>query len=359
MSTFALPDPSSPEQAFPSPPATDRGHTSRIDSDALMMTPDQELSNFWPHAGTPLHIDGPSITTEGIPSHNPDYFNFDPANLEMPDFLYELMGSVSQGSGSSDMDFKFGTDRARDDKSANPIADLSSLLSEMAYYGNRILRLPTSDYDDYPIGDALLLSQRFYNVLFTYASTNPAASQHWQDPSTYHQDIPTILLMISCYMTLTGVYLSVFTYLEEYISQMGEAHNLSQEEVSPHLHYPMGDMHAYRGMSLRQMRPVCICGSWDPEKKIVSMLLNSLGGIEGFLGLPAEARVVAQDEQIQIGESPGAIAMPSKAQGEKPALVLFRERLPAALSHGHLYKNMKEQAHDLRQKVAKVSQMLS
>ncbi|KAI0139916.1 hypothetical protein F4776DRAFT_662056 [Hypoxylon sp. NC0597] len=353
MSTFVLPSPPSPEtqQPLPSTPINDKQCGSRTDSDTVMITPDQEISDFWSHENAVLQVDGSSAPMDGAAGGFSGYYNFDMENLDMPEFLYELMGASDVVP--ADMDFKLDIDKLADEKPPNPLVDLSGLMSEMAHYGNRLIKLPDRDRDNYPIGDAVLLSQRFHTILFSYASTDPSICPQ-------HQDMPTTLLIISCYMMLTGIYSSVFGYLIEHILRMREAHKLAHREPSPSLHYPlMGDMHAYRGLSLNQLRPVCICGGWDPEKKVVSMLLNSLGGAEGLLGLPPDARVVAQRENAQGGEGSGSSTTPEEDRGETPTMALFGERLVLALSHGHLYKNMKEQAQSLREKVAEVSQLLA
>ncbi|KAI1415494.1 hypothetical protein F5Y13DRAFT_156156 [Hypoxylon sp. FL1857] len=352
MSTFVLPGPPSPEtqQPLPSPPIKDTTCGSGTDSDTVMITPDQEISDFWAHENMVLQADGSSEPLDGTVGSLSGYYNFDMASLDMPESLYELMGASDVIP--TDMDLKIEIDKLTDEKPPNPLVDLSGLLSEMAHYGNRLAKLPDGDCDNYPIGDAVLLSQRFYTILFGYASPEGSVCPQ-------HQDMPTTLLIVSCYMMLTSIYSSVFGYLIEHILRMREAHKLAHREPSPSLHYPLlGDMHAYRGLSLSQLRPVCICGGWDPEKKVVSMLLNSLGGAEGLLGLPPDARVVAQGEQAKGREGSGSSSTPEEDQGEQPTMPLFGERLVLALSHGHLYKNMKEQAQSLREKVAEVSQLL-
>ncbi|KAI0834359.1 hypothetical protein F5Y06DRAFT_157963 [Hypoxylon sp. FL0890] len=353
MSTFVLPGPPSPETQLrlPSPPAKDKQCGSGTDSDTTMITPDQEISDFWSHEGNVLQIDTPPEPVDGAAGTLPGYYNFDMANLDMPEFLYEIMGAPD--SIPAEMDLKSDIDKLGDENPLNPLVDLSGLLSEMAHCGSRLVKLPDSDRDNYPIGDAVLISQRFYTILFSYASTDPSVCLQ-------HQDMPTNLLIISCYMMLTGIYSSVFGYLMEHILKMREAHRLTHSEPSLSLHYPlMGDMHAYRGLSLSQLRPVCICGGWDPEKKVVSMLLNSLGGAEELLGLPPDARVVPQGTQTQGGEGSGSISSPEEDREEKRTVGLFGERLVLASSHGHLYKNLKEQAQSLREKVAEVSQLLA
>ncbi|OTA85827.1 hypothetical protein M434DRAFT_35983 [Hypoxylon sp. CO27-5] len=356
MSTFVLPGPASPEtqQLFPSPPIKDKKDGSRAGSDTVMITSDEEISDFWSHENAVMQVDGSSEPVDGAGEGLSGHYNFDMENLDMPEFLYELMGTpdVIPADMAADMDLKLDIDKLADEKPPNPLVDLSGLMSEMAHYGNRLIQLPDKDRDKYPIGDAVLLSQRFHTILFGYASIDSSICPQ-------HQDMPTTLLIISCYMMLTDIYSSVFGYLIEHILRMREAHKLKHREPGPSLHYPlMGDMHAYRGLSLDQLRPVCICGGWDPEKKVVSMLLNSLGGAEGLLGLPPDARVVAQGEHGQ-GEGSGSSTSPKEDRGEERTTALSGQRLVLELSHGHLYKNMKEQAQSVREKVAEVSQLLA
>ncbi|KAI2472700.1 hypothetical protein F4781DRAFT_382642 [Annulohypoxylon bovei var. microspora] len=353
MGTFVLPGPPSPEsqQPLPSPGINVKECASETDSDTPMITPEHEISGFWSHESAPLQVDEPAESVDGSVGSLPGYYNFDVANLDMPEFLSELIGAPD--AIPADMDFRFDIEKLTDEKSTNPLVDLSSLLAEMSDYSNRLLKLASWDRDNYPIGDSVLLCQRFHTILFSHACSDTSAAAQ-------NQDMPTTLLIISCYMILTEIYSSVFGYLIEHIVRMRELHTSAHKELSPSLHYPfLGDMHAYRGLSLSQLRPVCVCGGWEPEKKVVSMLYNSLGGVEGLLGLPSDARVVSQGEQEKGEDGSGASDTSEEDGREKLTTVLFGDRLLLSLSHGHLYRNMKEQAQSLREKITKINHLLA
>jgi hypothetical protein len=58
-------------------------------------------------------------------------------------------------------------------------------------------------------------------------------------------------------------------------------------------HHQLGtDINLYRGLKLLQLHPICLCSSWDPMKKAVSVLLGTLRSAEGLLGLPLDLRIV-------------------------------------------------------------------
>lgn len=353
MSTFVLPGPSSPEsQPHPSPPINAKDCNSETDGDTPMITPEHEFSDFWSHEPNLLQINEPPEPVGGSVESLPGYYNFDVADLDTPEFLSELISTTDVLP--ADMDFKFDMDKLTDDKSISPLVDLSSLLAEMSSYGNRLLKLASWDRDNYPIGDAILLCQRFHTILFSYACSDASIAVH-------HKDMPTTLLMISCYMILTRIYSSVFGYLIEHIVRMRELHKSAHREPSPSLHYPfMGDLHAYRGLSLSQLRPVCVCGGWEPEKKVLSMLCNSLGSVEGLLRLPPDARVISQGEQQKGENSDGTVCLlEEEEEVDKPVMALPDDRLLIDLSHEQLRNNMKEQAVNLREKITKVNQLLT
>ncbi|KAI1205249.1 uncharacterized protein F4807DRAFT_444019 [Annulohypoxylon truncatum] len=351
MGTFVLPGPPSPEshQSLHSPRIDTKDSTPETDGDTPMITPEQEIPDFWSHESALLPVGEPPEPVDGTLGSFPEYYNFDLANLDTPEFLSELIGASD--AIPANVDFNFDIDKLTYENSANPLVDLSGLLAEMSSYGSQLLKLASWDRDNYPIGDAVLLCQRFHTILFGYAYSDATTAAQ-------NKDMPTDLLIISCYLILTRIYSSIFGYLIEHIVRMRELHKSAHKELSPSLHYPfMGDMHSYRGLSLSQLRPVCVCRGWEPEKKVLSMLCNSLGGVEGLLRLPLDARVITQGEQEKSEGRDGTNDTQNEEEVEKPTMVL--SELLLGSSHGHLCQDMKEQAQNLREKITKVNHLLA
>lgn len=129
------------------------------------------------------------------------------------------------------------------------------------------------------IGRTVLGSVRFYAILSDYSHL------HSTD-STSQLSTPTMLLALSCFMTLTRIYLPIFGHLHKQLSRRLEAYSAYESRGCA---YPSiePNVHSYRGLWLNQLQPICLCAGWDPMKKAVSMLLSSLGSAEGWLGLPS------------------------------------------------------------------------
>ena len=226
-----------------------------------------------------------------------------------------------------------------------PLVDLTALLAEMSPYENRLSKLSGGELHNYPIGDALFFSHRFYAILSDYSHL-PSTD------STSQLSTPTMLLALSCFMTLTRIYSPIFGHLHEQLSRTLEAHSAHESRSCA---YPsMGaDIHSYRGLRLSQLQPICLCAGWDPTKKAVSMLLSSLGGAEGWLGLPPDVRIMAIPGAEAQGEQTSRL---KGIGGEKT--VLFEEGSMATLTNGHLYKTVGKQAKELRGKIEEVEELL-
>lgn len=226
-----------------------------------------------------------------------------------------------------------------------PLVDLTALLAEMSPYESRLSKLSGGERHDYPIGDALFFSHRFDAILLDYSHL-PSTD------STSQLSTPIMLLALSCFMTLTRIYLPIFRHLHERLSRMLEARSAHESRSCA---YPStdADVHSYRGLRLSQLQPICLCAGWDPTKKAVSMLLSSLNSAEGWLGLPPDIRIMASSDAEAKGEqTPGL-----KGIGrEKTAL--FEEGSMAALTNGRLYKTVRKQAKELRGKIEEVEELL-
>lgn len=161
-----------------------------------------------------------------------------------------------------------------------------------------------------------------------------------------------MLLALSCFITLTRIYTIIFGHLHEQVSRMLEAHSAHESRGGA---YPsMGaNIRSYRGLRLSQLQPICLCAGWDPMKKAVSMLLSSLGGAEGWLGLPPDARITA----FSGADAQGGQKSRLKGFGEEKT-VLFEEGSMAALTNGRLYKTLSKQAKELRGKIEEVEELL-
>lgn len=226
-----------------------------------------------------------------------------------------------------------------------PLVDLTALLAEMSPYESQVSKISGGELHNYPIGDALFFSHRFYAILSDYSHL-PASD------STSQLSTPTMLLALSCFITLTRIYTIIFGHLHEQVSRMLEAHSAHESRGGA---YPsMGaNIRSYRGLRLSQLQPICLCAGWDPMKKAVSMLLSSLGGAEGWLGLPPDARITA----FSGADAQGGQKSRLKGFGEEKT-VLFEEGSMAALTNGRLYKTLSKQAKELRGKIEEVEELL-
>ncbi|KAF3484358.1 uncharacterized protein GIQ15_03682 [Arthroderma uncinatum] len=229
-----------------------------------------------------------------------------------------------------------------------PLVDLTALLAKMSHYESQLSKLAGGDLDNYPIGDALFLSQRFYTILTEHDNVHCITSSS-------HLDMPTKLLTLSCYMTLTRVYSSVFGYLHERLSQLPEAH--FAHDSRRHSASSLIDMHAYRGLRLGQIQPICACAGRESAtrvKKAVSMLLGSLGGAEEMLGLPSDVRVTAS---IQV-EAHAGKGMSSLSGHCDERIAQPEDGLLVGLTNSRLRETVREQAGELRGKVDEVDDIL-
>lgn len=227
----------------------------------------------------------------------------------------------------------------------DPLMHFVVLLNEMSSYEGRLSKLSGSMFYYYPIGDAIFLSHRFYDLLLdNNRNTSP-------DP-TSRMGTPSFLLSVSCFITLARIYSAIFDHLCEYILQLPELQ--SAQHFADSSHPPLGaDIHLYRGLKLCQLQPICLCSSWDPVKKAVSMLLDTLRSAEGLLGLPADLRIV--DPLGTEGQIKQTWATDTKST-EKTALA--EEDSADLLDHGSLYKTVKKQAMQLRGKIKAAHNLL-
>ncbi|PWI64750.1 hypothetical protein PCL_08615 [Purpureocillium lilacinum] len=229
-----------------------------------------------------------------------------------------------------------------------PVVDLTALLADMTCYENQLLRL-SGELDNYPIGDALFFSHRFRTIL----SEN--SHPHSAESSPLTLDLPAMLLILSCYMTLTRIYSSILDHLREHLSQLQDTHS-SREAESPHNSFT-SDINSYRGLRLGQLQPLSMHAGRalaTRARKAVSMLLDSLGGSEGMLGLSSDVRIINSSRPDSLGE--GSVGQLGMLTSEKT--ILFKEGVILDATNGRLYKTIRRQAVELQGKVEEVDDLL-
>jgi hypothetical protein len=230
------------------------------------------------------------------------------------------------------------------ERPGGPLVDLASLLPIMSRYESQLQEYG-GELDNYPIGDALFLAQRFHAVL--------SSQCHCHLPSTHprvQMDMPTKLLTLSCYMILTRIYSFIFGYMHQYLGKLPHTHALHDHSGPAGLF--MEDVHAYRGLRLGQLQQTCICVGCKAAtrtKKAVSMLLDSLGSVEGALGLPPDVRVISET-------STEGCMTPNRNRRDRT--LLLDEGLMAGLTNGRLHKTVREQVRELRATIEEVEDLL-
>jgi len=221
-----------------------------------------------------------------------------------------------------------------------PLVDMSALLAEMSPYENRLRKMTGSDLHDYPIGDALFLAQRFHDIICAY--NNTASGQTETDLSV----LPNGLTHL-CYRTMIQIYDAVFTFLHRNLSRSIDVQSSASDHKNMSHGATTADMHSYRGLRLNQLRSMCLCASWDPMRKAVSMLIASLKGAEGALSLSPDLRVITSVQLEGTGR-------PSS----RASRGIFEEDMSYSLNDGRLYPHVREQARKLRKRVKEVQELL-
>ncbi|KAF2176514.1 hypothetical protein K469DRAFT_606991, partial [Zopfia rhizophila CBS 207.26] len=231
------------------------------------------------------------------------------------------------------------------EENSGPLVDLANLLAEMSPYERRLSRLSGGELYNYPIGDALFLSHHFHTIL-------SAHSDLLRGDSVPPLSTPTILLVISCFMTLTRIYSFIFRHFNKQLSQILEtrAAHSSRGCVPPSTE---ADFRSYRGLRLSQLQHICLCSKWDPTKKAVSMLLNLLSGAEELLGLPPDVKITSMP-----GTKPPRHQRSSLEENSGAKKALFEEDSLAVLRSSGLYKTVEVQAKELYKEIEEVEELL-
>ncbi|OJJ57243.1 hypothetical protein ASPSYDRAFT_47539 [Aspergillus sydowii CBS 593.65] len=229
------------------------------------------------------------------------------------------------------------------ERPCGPLVDLASMLPIMSRYESQLHEYG-GELTNYPIGDALFLSQRFHAVLSGHCHLPPSSTR-------VQMDMPTKLLTLSCYMTLTRIYSLIFGYMQRYLGNLPNTHALHDNGGPAGLF--MEDIHAYRGLRLGQLQQTCLCVGCEAAtrtKKAVSMLLDALGNVEGALGLPSDGRVI-------IETSTDGVMTPNRNRRDRTQLL--DEGLMAGLINGRLHKTVREQVRELRAMIEEVEDLLN
>ena len=367
MSTFALSSPSSssPEadtlDSLGSSSAARIAETPGSDENTLAIdgTPEDSMSDIWKLDAEVLS----SLSLDGLLEQPPNLFCTAKSSSIIDEFGLYGQGDSVIGTTQTSYSVENGTNadfRSLQSSSSNTpranssvdidmvteerpglLVDLTALLAEMSPYETRLSKLSGGDLHSYPVGDALFFTHRFSAILIDYS--------HGPPPDTNSQlSTPTMLLALSCFMTLTRIHSFIFEHLHEQLSWILESH--PTQGLGSCTSQPLGaSIQSYRGLRLGQLQPICLCAGWDPAKKAVSMLLSSLGDAEGSLGLPVDVRIIAISGADIQGEQTTSV---------KAKAVLFEEGSMAALTNGRLYKTMGKQAKELRRKIEEVEELV-
>lgn len=196
---------------------------------------------------------------------------------------------------------------------------LSALVAEM-HESWRVLKegpwtkaIHGHDLNDYPIGGVLHLSQEFANILHTISWTMDVSSQMEANsrtpircaecniqgcvpppgksspnthssslverptPSIDTTDTPTMLLIFSCYISLTRIYSIVFGHFQDYLSLLPSTFSQSTAGVE-----------LRRGLQLGALPPTN--EAYSRTHTAVRMLLDMLQCAEDIIGLPSNLR---------------------------------------------------------------------
>ncbi|KAF1846937.1 uncharacterized protein K460DRAFT_425545 [Cucurbitaria berberidis CBS 394.84] len=158
---------------------------------------------------------------------------------------------------------------------SDPLVDLTNLLAEMSPYEQQLSRLSDEAISDYPIGDALFFSHSFRTIL-------SPSNKSRQGSTISALGTPTVLLVLSCFMTLNRIYSVIFRHLAESLSRGPTTTHKSLNGSA--------EFRSYRGLRLNQLHQVSLCSQGELVKNAVSMLLESLGSAEDLLDLPPDAQ---------------------------------------------------------------------
>lgn len=225
---------------------------------------------------------------------------------------------------------------------------LSTLVAELFPYEKYISNSTKMDLQDYPIGDVISFSHRLSELVSTGSETEDFSHPH----------MPTTLLALSCYLTLTRTCLSVFTYLHNHLSQqMNEQHqHRPQDESSMTPRCLMQEKaNTFRGLRLHQLQLRCLCASWSPIKKAVVLLISALTSIENSLELPQDIRLITPSRN-DLKTNEVRVRGRRESSGSKSSL---GETLIFALTKGQAFKTFRSQSRELRARVGDVEELLS
>ena len=189
----------------------------------------------------------------------------------------------------------------------------------------------------YPVGDALSFSCEFCRIL----SSN---SKPRQRDTISNLETPTILVVLSCFMTLNRIYSAIFRHWTESLSRVFTNNKTSNDYTNSR---------SYRGLRLNQLHQVCPRSEVRLIKNAVSMLLESLGSAEDMLDLPSDVRVTNDSrKKSQRGQS----LTLEKKNGEE--LLTSAQGSPSVMS-GIIDNTIRLQTNELRKDIKKLVELLN
>jgi len=276
-------------------------------------------------------------------------------------------------------------DSADDGDTLDLMTTLAGLLAEIRRYEGQLAqrsRLGDGTFENYPIGEALFLSKQFCSVLSS-CSNRPFSCQSKSSSSSSpssasrassEQNLPVVLLSLSCYLSLVRVHQSVFEHMHSHLLRTTDAClRTDVSAASPQtttctsMSSPPSleaDMHAYRGLQLSQLQPVS--SEWELArriKKAVGMLLGLLGNVEKVLGIPLDVRIVTTDTNTSLSMSGRSTRTSAEGytdigEGGEATITMFEEGIAAVLTGGRLCKALREGARQLRNCLDEVNDLL-
>lgn len=241
-------------------------------------------SNIWADNNMPL-------TNSGLLQDFPvSHTQMAPYNLdrhESIEYSEVVLQSTDRGSGRKHDPIQ--------GRSASFQLELSALLGEMQKYLQLLKvyyasdnRYPEDALNNYPIGEALYLLQRFCELQKRIGEVghSPTWPQNTIDP-----DMVASLVIVTCYITMTRILQTLFGHLKQYLTQMGpESMTRVRKSVTEHC----------RGLRLGELTPANdVCAQ---TREAVSTLLNALRVMDSAIGTPHE-QVWAGDEMDDVADS--------------------------------------------------------
>ncbi|GAP89765.1 putative Zn -C6 fungal-type DNA-binding domain [Rosellinia necatrix] len=289
------------------------------------------LSSIWADANIP-------ITTTALVPHFPisqpptTPFGISPSeSLEFGEIILQTVDP----STCAKKDFN----QTPMDKCVSPQLELSALLGEMQRYLHMLKlyyvsdsRLPEEALNNYPIGEALYLLQRFCELQgrIREVSQSPTWTQSAVDP-----DMVASLVIVTCYITMMRISYTLFCHLEHYLTQMSSESAARARTTVP------GHCRTLRLGELTPVNDVCV-----RTREAVGTLLNALRSMDSAIGTPREDAWPTDDSDDMMDTTMTG----SRVFGKGLAVDLLREE--------HISNKIDEEKERLGMKISQVEGLL-